>query len=141
MKKIYLDCNILIDWLLDRDPYSYYAAKLIELTEEKKIISYISGLTLANTYYIINKEKNKKIANEFLKDSLNLFKFVPISASTIKKAILNQYKDFEDDIHYFVSLENKIEYIITRNKKDFPENDKIKIFNAEEFLMENFNLI
>ena len=33
MIKAYIDCNILIDWLLDREPYSYYAAKIIELTE------------------------------------------------------------------------------------------------------------
>ena len=56
MIKAYIDCNILIDWLLEREPYSYYAAKVIEYTEEEKIISYISALTLANTYYIITKE-------------------------------------------------------------------------------------
>ena len=140
MKKVYLDCNILIDWLLDREPYSYYASKVIELTEENKIISFVSGLTLANTYYIIKKELNKEIANEFLKDSLNLFKFLSITEFTIKKAISKQYKDFEDDLHYTASIENDIDYLITRNKKDFPKN-KIKIVDAKEFLEINFNLL
>jgi len=43
---------------MDREPFSYYAAKLITLTEEKKIKSLVSALTLANTYYIIRKELN-----------------------------------------------------------------------------------
>jgi len=64
--KAYIDCNILIDWLLDRGPYSFYAAKVIELIEQNKIKSYISPLILANTYYIVSKTLNKKIAEEFI---------------------------------------------------------------------------
>jgi predicted nucleic acid-binding protein len=51
MIKTYIDCNILLDWLLDREPFSSYSAKIIELTETKKIIGIVSPLTLANTYW------------------------------------------------------------------------------------------
>jgi len=136
MKNIYIDCNILIDWLMDREPFSYYAAKLITLTEEKKIISKVSALTLANTYYIIRKELNTKIAEEFLKDSLKLFTIIDITGNIVKSAIENKFKDFEDDLHYQTALSNFIPYLITRNKKDF-KNDKIKIMDAEEFIKEN----
>lgn len=30
--KVYIDCNILIDWLLNREPFSYFATRIIELT-------------------------------------------------------------------------------------------------------------
>ncbi len=50
MIKVYIDCNILIDWLLERESDSYCAAKIIEYTEEKRVESYVSVLTLANTY-------------------------------------------------------------------------------------------
>jgi len=65
MIKAYIDCNILIDWLLDRETYSFYEATVIEYTEDKKVRSYISALTLANTYYIITKELNKKLGMSF----------------------------------------------------------------------------
>ncbi len=133
MKNIYIDCNILIDWLLDREPYSFYAAKIIELTEENKITSFVSALTLSNTYYIINKELNKKIAEEFLKDSLKLFHFSDMTEDIIKYAIENRHKDFEDDLHYYVAMENSMDYFITRNKKDF-KKDRIHIVDAEEFI-------
>ncbi len=134
MIKAYIDCNILIDWLLDREPYSYYAAKVIEYTEEKKIKSYISALTLANTYYIITKEINKKVGNEFLKDALKLFSFTGMSEEVIIKAIERPYKDFEDALHYNVAIEYGLDYIITRNKKDFPNNIGIALVDAEEFI-------
>ena len=140
MKTIYIDCNVLIDWLIDREPFSFYATTLISLTEAKEIESYVSALTLANTYYVIRKELNKKIAEEFLKDSLKLFRIIDLTADIVEISITNKYKNFEDDLHYYSAVENSIEYIITRSKKDFKSED-IMIMDAEEFISEYSNSI
>ncbi len=133
MIKTYIDCNILLDWLLDREPFSSYSAKIVELTETKKILSLVSPLTLANTYYVISKELNKKIADEFIIDSLRIFSVPGISLKNVKEAVSNKFKDFEDDVHSSIAAENNVDYLITRNKKDF-RNDKFKVLDAEEFL-------
>ena len=133
MKSVYIDCNILIDWLLDREPFSTFSAKIIELTETKKIKSYVSPLTLANTYYIIQKELNKRIADEFIKDSISLFEILSITKENVIYAINNKFNDFEDDLHTAIAEKNKLSYIVTRNKKDF-ESSKIDIVDAEELL-------
>ena len=133
MKRVYVDCNILIDWLLEREPYSLYAAKLIELTETGEIESFVSAVTLANTYFIIRRTLNQKVADEFLKDSVSLFSFADITSNTITKAINNKYRDFEDDLHYYAAIDQSIEYLITRNKKDFRQ-EGIELLDAEQFV-------
>lgn len=133
MIKAYIDCNILLDWLLDREPFSSYSAKIIELIETRKVIGLVSPLTLANSYYIISKELNKKIANEFIHDSLRIFSVTEVSRKNVKEAISNKYKDFEDDVHSSIAAENNVDFLITRNIKDF-KTDKFKVLNAEEFL-------
>lgn len=133
MTKVYLDCNILIDWLVDREPFSYYASKVIELTEKKEIESFVSALTLANTYYLISRELSKKIANEFLRDSNTLFRFADMPGKVIVRSIENRFKDFEDDLHYHSAVEYSLDFLITRNKKDFI-SENITIVDAEEFL-------
>ena len=138
MTKVYIDCNILIDWLVDREPFSHYASKIIELTEKKKISSYISALTLANTYYVIAKVLGKKISDQFLNDSVKLFRFVDMPENVIRKAIEKKFRDFEDDLHYYTSVENKLDFIITRNKKDFKSEDIVTI-DAEEFIKKHEN--
>ncbi len=52
----------------------------------------------------------------------------------IVKAIGRPYRDFEDALHYNVAVENGIEYVITRNKKDFPGDGNICVVDAEEFI-------
>ncbi len=133
MIKAYIDCNILLDWLLDREPFSLCSAKIIALIETGKIVGLVSPLTLANTYYIISKEINKKIADEFVRDSLRIFSVPGVSLKNIEEAIFNKYKDFEDDIHSSIAAENGADFLITRNKKDF-KADKFKVLDAEDFL-------
>ena len=133
MIKAYIDCNILLDWLLDREPFSSYSAKIIELIETRKILGLVSPLTLANTYYVISKELNKKIADEFILDSLRIFSVPGISLKNVKEAVTNKFRDFEDDIHSAIAAENNVDFLITRNKKDF-KSDKFRVLDAEEFL-------
>lgn len=133
MKRIYLDCNILLDWMLGREPYSYFASKIIELTEKKKIVTFLSALTLANTYYILSKELNKRVAEEFLKDASRIFGFLPMDDTIIQRAIGSRCRDFEDDLHYWTAEGNSLDALITRNGKDFPRGN-LAVMDAEEFI-------
>ena len=133
MDKLLIDCNILIDWLTDRPPFSVHANKLLVLIENKTVEGLLSPLTLSNTYYILRKLTNRKIANEFLNDVKNIFNILDITKKITLSAINNRYKDYEDDLHYNTAITNNIDFIITRNKADF-KKDKIQILTAEEYL-------
>ena len=73
MDRLLIDCNILIDWLKDRLPYSEPAGRLLAMVESNIVKGYVSPLTLSNTYYILRKHSNKRIADQFLKDVKDLF--------------------------------------------------------------------
>lgn len=44
-----------------------------------------------------------------------------------------RFKDFEDGLQYYTAVENQMDLIISRNKKDF-ESAKIPVLTAKEFL-------
>ncbi len=133
MDRLFIDCNILIDWLTDRQPFAIHASKLLALIERRHVTGCVSPLTLSNTYYILRKQTGKSIATNFLRDAGSLFEIVDITRTITLDAIENRYKDFEDDLHFFTAINNKIDYIITRNKADF-KKDEIRVLTAEEYL-------
>ena len=45
----------------------------------------------------------------------------------------DSFLDFEDGLQYYSAIENQIDVIITRNKKDFKKS-KIPVLTAKEFL-------
>jgi|GEM_PF-3658605 len=61
MIKAFIDCNILLDWLLDREPFSSYSAKVVELTETKKILGLVSPPTLAKSCYLPSRKRENWI--------------------------------------------------------------------------------
>jgi len=133
MEKLFIDCNILIDWLTDREPHSIFASKLISLIEREKVKGYISPIILTNTYYILSKQFNKKLAYEFIIDCKMIFEILDITKGITEEAIIEKYRDFEDDLHFQTAKKNTIGTIITRNKKDYRVGD-VDILTAEEYI-------
>ena len=64
---------------------------------------------------------------------MKLFQFIDITKEMTKRAIEKKNKDFKDDIHYHTAVDNKLDYLITRNGKDFKKANII-VNNSEEFI-------
>ena len=99
--KIFLDTNVLVDYLNKREPFFADAALVIDICERNDIIGVVSSLSVINTAYIMRKA--------YTKDSLlfkrswltNRLEVSPINRESIKKAIASNPSDFEDAVQYF----------------------------------------
>jgi len=94
----------------------------------------ISALTFANTNYILTKLKSSKEAREILRKFKVLVEVVSLDDKITELALSDDtFPDFEDGLQYYSAIENDIDIIITRNKKDF-KNSKLPVLTAKEFL-------
>lgn len=120
MKDIFIDTDIIIDFLIDRKPHSRDAANIFTLIERKKLKGYVSSLTFSNLYYVLRKVEshNKVIAK--LESISRLLTILKVDHQTIKNSIASGFSDFEDSIQYFCALDyKKIDVLVTRNTKDY----------------------
>ena len=69
---------------------------------------------------------------ELLKNFLTIVKVAAVSEKEIKNALESSWNDFEDSVQYSVALYNDMDYIITRNVKDFSDSE-IPIMTPEDF--------
>jgi predicted nucleic acid-binding protein len=58
---------------------------------------------------------------------------LPVTEKEIQHALSSNYQDFEDAVQVFTALNGKIDYIITRNIKDF-KLSPIPALTADQFL-------
>lgn len=133
MQKVFLDTNIVIDFLGDRHPFYDSAAKIMTLRDLNKIKLFTSPISISTSYYILSKFENKKIALE----KISMFKVLAsvsvINNEVVEKAINSNFKDFEDSLQYFSAIETNCDLIITRNEKDF-KNALIPVLNPDSYL-------
>jgi len=134
MNSILIDTNIVIDLLAKREEFYNEAAELFSLADKKELKLSISSLNFANTNYVLSKQKSAKEAREILRKFKVLVNILNLDHKIIELALSNEeFTDFEDGLQYYSALENNVDLILTRNKKDF-KNSKLPVLTAEEYL-------
>ncbi len=134
MKNLFLDTNILIDVLANRQPFATSAARLFDLAEKGRVNLFISALSYSNIYYIIKKTCTHKEMISLLRDLENLTETLDVTKQIISKSLTSDFKDFEDAIQYNTALSNKkVTVIVTRNVKDY-KNSGLTILTPDEVL-------
>ncbi|TDN94995.1 PIN domain-containing protein [Salegentibacter sp. 24] len=134
MKRILIDSNIVIDLLSQRKLFYDDAATLFSLADKKRLKLAISSLTFANTNYILTKLKSAKEAREILRKFKVLVELLSLDDKITELALSDEnFPDFKDGLQYYSTIENEIDIIITRNKKDF-KNSKLPVLTAKEYL-------
>jgi len=133
MKRIFIDTNIILDFLGERNPFYEPIAKIATLAEKEKLQMVVSPISFATVNYFLTKFENPKIAKEKLRKFRIISEICSLDEHTIEKGLNSQIKDFEDALQYFSATESNCEIIITRNIKDF-KNSLLPVMTADEFL-------
>jgi predicted nucleic acid-binding protein len=123
MKRFFVDTNVLIDFLADREPFATDAARLFDLSHKKKIQLYVSAVSYNNIYYILRQSLTHSATIKIL-DELNEWTFViDVTAAVIRQSLTSEFKDFDDAIQYNCAKSlSKIEAIITRDTTDYKKS-------------------
>jgi predicted nucleic acid-binding protein len=132
MIHLFLDTNVVLDFLTDRKPFSNLAGKLFDYSLKGEVKLYLSAVSYSNIYYVVKKVSSHKEAIRILNKLEEMTQIIDTTTSTIKNALGSEFKDFEDAIQYFsAKLNSNINGIVTRNGGDF-KHSTISIFTPEE---------
>lgn len=135
--KIFVDTNILLDVLTEREPFHKDSAIIWTLVEKNLVKGYISAISVNNIYYISKKMKGKATAEKLVDQIMKNFRIISLTYEILKLSRTLSGKDFEDVIQYFSALQKGCDFIITRNKGDFPQKE-IEVVEPVEFI-EKYN--
>ncbi|HSL90013.1 MAG TPA: PIN domain-containing protein [Ignavibacteriaceae bacterium] len=133
MIKLFVDSDIILDLLAEREPHYIHAARLFTLINLNKIIAYTTPLIFANLHYLLKKQTTNSVALKSLRKLKTFINILPIDERVIEQSLNSEFTDFEDAIQYYTAVNNGITLIITRNKIDY-KRSKIDVLTAEEFL-------
>lgn len=130
MKNVFLDTNILIDYVLNR-PGGSDAEQLLMRGRNGDIRLTASLLTFANMAYIL---KGKIDIYGFFSMLTGFVEVLPMDDSQFQAALGRQVRDFEDMLQFQCAKAGGCDMIITNNKRDFSEFSDLPIMTADEFL-------
>ena len=132
--KILIDTNVLIDYLLQRKPYSEDAEKVLVLCKNNQINGCIASHTVMDIFYIVRKLMTVEERQEFFLAISVFIEIIGIDRNKIIKALKNEsFSDVEDCLQMECAKAFSADYIVTRNVKDF-QNSPIPAITPDAFL-------
>jgi len=136
--KVLVDSNVVLNKLLKQPAFFAGSNAIFTLAEIGQIANqrfegYISASAVTDIYYIAGKSLGKTTAHEAIKKMLQVFYPATVTDKNIYQALDLEWQDFEDSVQYVVGESLAVDYIITRNIKDFTSGS-IPAVTPEQFI-------
>jgi predicted nucleic acid-binding protein len=134
MKQVFMDTNIVIDFLANRQPFAMDAAKLFDLAVSGKVRIFIAAVSYNNIYYILRQSLPANTTLRLLEELADMTEITDVTAAVILQSLKTDFKDYEDAIQYYSALSiPDLDFIVTRNTKDFKKS-KLAVLTPTEAL-------
>jgi predicted nucleic acid-binding protein len=76
---VLFDLNVVLDVLLDREPFATQAAILLSKVESGQLTGFLSAGSVTTLYYLIRKAAGGRAAIRDIRRLLRLFEIAPIN--------------------------------------------------------------
>ena len=119
--RVLVDANIALDVLAKREPHYATSAAIWALVEQGEIEGLLAAHTVTTLHYLAAKYLNRQQANLTITKLLQVFGVAAVDQQVILKALTLGWKDFEDAVQMAAAFNAQVDYLVTRNPKDFKD--------------------
>ena len=118
--RVFLDTNVLLDYILFRNDESLAAEFIFDSSLDLKLSLYIAAHSLTNIFYVLRKEFPVAERKQVISLLCSVCNVVSISSENITKAIDSGCTDdLEDALQIQCAVESDCDYFVTRDSELF----------------------
>ncbi len=100
--RVLVDTNIVLDFLLQREPFSQDAELLFQAIDSGQVVGYVTATTLTDIFYISRKHTlSIDQARQAVSETLTVMVICPVNRAVLESAFKSGLADFEDAVQIF----------------------------------------
>jgi predicted nucleic acid-binding protein len=132
--RVLIDTNIVLDFLLQREPFFQDAEMLFQTIDAGQVTGYITATTLTDIFYISRKHtRSIEQSRQAVSATLNAMAICPIDRAVLELAFNSGLDDFEDAVQIFSAVAQELDAILTRDTKGFLSSP-VPVLSVQELL-------
>lgn len=134
VNRILIDTNVLLDYLLTREPFYQDAKNVISVCVDGRVKGCIAAHSISNMFFILRKDYDAKERREVLVNLCFIFDIEGIDRIKLVSGLQNEdFSDFEDCLQMECAKSYGAGYIVTRNIDDYKASE-IKAILPKDYL-------
>ena len=119
MKRILFDTNVVLDVLLDRQPYAEASSAAWTAVETGISEGMLAAHAVTTIHYLVRKELGNVNAGRVVAAILRVFAVAAVDGTVVQEALQLPFSDFEDAVTAAAARVAGCECIVTRDPKGF----------------------
>lgn len=132
--KVVIDTNVILDALLARTPWNRDAEEIFLSAAQGKGEFCITANTVTDIYDLVHTYlKDREQSLDTMNKLFQLFPIVNTAAEDCINALYSEVSNYEAAVLSEIAKRTEMDYIVTRNTKDFSQSC-VKTVSPEEFL-------
>jgi predicted nucleic-acid-binding protein len=122
MKNIVIDINIFMDFLFKRKGHEN-VEEIFKFCIKGDVKGFVCAHEITTLCYFLDKMKNDRSQiNKIISRLMRRFFVIEINEELLNRALYSKIDDFEDAVIEVSAIDKNVDYVITRNIKDFKES-------------------
>ena len=131
--RVMFDTNVVLDLLLDREPFVREAKILISKVEAGEFSGLLCATTVTTIHYLVSKSKNRDDAEKIIGSLLKLFDIASVTRAVLQDALEAKDRDYEDAVLYKSAYHAGADIIVTRDRSGFAKAE-LPVMSSKELL-------
>lgn len=131
--KVLFDTNVVLDHLLEREPFVESAEQLLSLVDAGKIEGVICSTTVTTIHYLAAKAVGATAGISYLRELLSIFDVACVDKDVLRDALDAGFADFEDGVVHEAARHAGASAIVTRDASGFAQS-QLPVFSPIELL-------
>ena len=133
MIRLFIDTDVVLDFLLARQPFDQEARALWLACAQRQAIGYVTPITPVNVFYVARKQLGIIGARQLVTDILSIMKICPLDQTMVQAAHSLPMTDFEDAVQAAAAAAAGVDALVTRNTTDYA-NAPVPILTPAEMV-------
>ncbi len=132
--KILVDTCVVIDVLQKRGPFCNAAMELFLAVSNRMVTGILTAKSITDIHYILHRSiHNEAETRKAVQTLFKLFTVADTLAADCQTALSSSMNDYEDAVMAETAKRLDVDYIVTRNKKDYAKSN-VPAISADEFI-------
>lgn len=132
--KALVDTNVIIDALTSREPWKESAEKIFLMAANQCLNLYITASSATDIYYLVRKYLHSiEQAKQVMGKLYSLMGILAVTAEECVEALASEIPDYEDAVIEKAATRAGMDYIITRNVKDY-QKGTVRAILPDDFI-------
>lgn len=114
-----LDACIILDHIGRREPFYELSRRACLLGVVGEASTFITSNMVTDLYYLLRKDYGSSTAQQMIEEDLGFLEVISVTADDVAQALSLRWSDFEDCLVACCAEKAGIDYIVTRNLRDY----------------------